>query len=327
MSGTSCLIRLAATSDFLRGCGWHHFFARPGGGVLRSASPHAGHSRVSWSHPRGASASSLEDSTSLLKCGRSTALDHSKPAKSQTYFLPKWLGRLFVSHSNWAKFWGLILYTYIYKKCFGDVTNCTEINHFLYIYLSCWLGNNFLFVTVNDVRGPEKALFGPAKLSVAAELCHHWYLVPLRPQTSVFRLLFLLLRASPLPSRALTPCQGGSDAASRADARSSGALKEQPGGFCTGATKALFICSPSQHNQLIADAAATAAFPPGVAIALVGCRAPELPGPLPLCPSKSPCRGCIKGDALLGPPPKGGTHPGGLKREDKRRSLNAPLHP
>lgn len=50
----------------------------------------------------------------------------------------------------------------------------------------------------------------------------------------------LLLRASPLPLRALTPCQGGRDAASGANARSGRALKEQPGGLCVGPTKALF---------------------------------------------------------------------------------------
>lgn len=71
---------------------------------------------ISITHTKGSSESSPENSTSLLMCRRSTALDHSRPVK--TYFMPKWLGRIFVSHSEGAKFRDLIsvnihIYTHI----------------------------------------------------------------------------------------------------------------------------------------------------------------------------------------------------------------------
>lgn len=87
-----------------------------------------------------------------------------------------------------------------------------------------------MFVKVNDVHWSEKALFGPTLLFVAAELCHWWYIVLLRSQTSVFK----LLRASLQPSCTLTLCQAGSDAASWANARSGRALEEQPEAFVQG---------------------------------------------------------------------------------------------
>lgn len=104
---------------------------------------------------------------------------------------------------------------------------------FSQIHLSCWQGNNFMFVKVNDIHRSEKALFGPTLFFVAAELCHWWYIVLLRSQTSVFK----LLRASLQPSCTLMLCQAGSDAASWANARSGRALEEQPEAFVQGPQK------------------------------------------------------------------------------------------
>lgn len=93
---------------------WQHHLT-PLEDVTDTAAPH-NQEEVCWDqhHPsqsptqKGSSVSSPENSMSLLMCRTSRDLHHSRPVK--TYFVSKWLGSMFVSHSKRAKFWDLIFF-------------------------------------------------------------------------------------------------------------------------------------------------------------------------------------------------------------------------